>query len=299
MNKRLGILTTAVLLLLTAAITFISCDKDEDPIPEAEIDLSTLKTILEVVGGEDQSGFAGETLDKEIEILVKDVDGNIIEGEVLYFTLTEGSVSSTTATTNERGIASVKWTLGEREGVQYLAAVGTKTITVAPITVEATAEHKLEIGEYHEGGIIFYIDETKRHGLVCAYSDQSTSAEWGCESMTGADGTATGTGAQNTIDIVEECGGYDNAAAECADCEYFSYSDWFLPSKDELNLLYEKKAIINAAFEEVSGSPLSDDYYWSSSETESEAAWLQDFETGEQHNAYKYNTISVRAIRAF
>jgi uncharacterized protein DUF1566 len=299
MNKRLSILTVAALFLSTAALTFISCDKDDDTIPE--IDPSTITTIIELVSGGNQTDIAGATLENAIEVLVKDLDGNPYEGEVVYFAVTQGSVSETTVTTGVNGKASVKWTLGDLEGPQTLIITGTKTLTVAPISVIATAEYRPEIGDYYKGGLIFYIDATKKHGLVCAYSDQSADAEWGCSetAVPGADGTAIGSGAQNTIDIVEKCGGYDIAAAECDDLTYFSYSDWFLPSKDELNLLYEKKAIINTAFEEVSGSPLNDAYYWSSSETSADAAWAQNFVTGEQVSGYKDNTVSVRAIKVF
>jgi hypothetical protein len=65
------------------------------------------------------------------------------------------------------------------------------------------------IGQSALGGVIAYINgggSTGTSGLVATVSDISTSTEWGCVGTTisGADGTAIGTGNQNTIDIIRE-----------------------------------------------------------------------------------------------
>ena len=130
--------------------------------------------------------------------------------------------------------------------------------------------------------------------LEAAPSD-STSAEWGCyeTSIFGAGGTAVGAGEQNTIDIEAGCTTPGTAADLCANLNLGGYSDWFLPSRDELNLMYE-----NLYLEGVGG--FADGYYWSSSEYVATLAWFQYFYNGYQsYYGGKYDTYRVRAVRAF
>jgi hypothetical protein len=131
--------------------------------------------------------------------------------------------------------------------------------------------------------------------LEAAPSDQSPKLEWGCygEAISGADGTAVGTGEQNTIDIETGCTTPGTAADICANLSLGGYSDWFLPSKDELNLMYE-----NLYLEGVGG--FADTNYWSSSELYFYLnAWVQSFGGGGQFDAAKKYTYQVRAVRAF
>ncbi len=149
----------------------------------------------------------------------------------------------------------------------------------------------LEIGDTGPaGGIVFHVTDGGLHGLETAPVDQS-SAPWGCygSSIDGADGTAVGTGAQNTSDIISACG--EGTAAEIAH-EYMlnGYFDWFLPSKDELDLLYQQKAVVGG---------FADDFYWSSTEYDSNFAWLQNIIDGYQCYCSKGPILRVRAVRAF
>jgi hypothetical protein len=130
--------------------------------------------------------------------------------------------------------------------------------------------------------------------LEAAPSDQSINVEWGCYGtlISGADGTAVGTGAQNTIDIEAGCTTPGIAADLCANLSLGGYSDWFLPSKDELNLMY-----INLKFSGVGG--FADGTYWSSSESSANTAWGQHFLSGSQANYTKNSSLRVRAVRAF
>jgi hypothetical protein len=130
--------------------------------------------------------------------------------------------------------------------------------------------------------------------LEAAPSDQSTGAPWGCFGVyiSGADGTWMGDGKQNTIDIEAGCATAGTAADICANFSLGGYSDWFLPSKDELDEMYTSLYLGG-----VGG--FVDGYYWSSSEGGDGYAWFQGFSDGYQGDAYKYSTGRVRAVRAF
>jgi hypothetical protein len=155
----------------------------------------------------------------------------------------------------------------------------------------------LAIGDTYHGGIVFYLDGIGG-GLTAAIGDQSTSTSWGCYGtiITGADGTAIGTGNQNTIDIEAECTSSGNAADLCANLILSGYNDWFLPSRDELELMY-----LNLHSQGL-GS-FSNDYYWSSSEWGPNDSWYVYFLDGTvsylHPPIHKGDAASVRAVRAF
>jgi hypothetical protein len=151
----------------------------------------------------------------------------------------------------------------------------------------------LAIGDSHQGGIIFYLDGNGE-GLVAAPTDQSSDAEWGCHdfSILGAGGTAVGTGYQNTVEIELRCSESDIAAKLCTNLTIGGYSDWFLPSKDELELIYLNLHIQGFSY-------FSPDFYWSSTELDSKNAIHLYFVDGNFDGNYKTNPFSVRAVRAF
>ena len=154
------------------------------------------------------------------------------------------------------------------------------------------------IGDTYQGGIVFYLDGNGG-GLIAAPTDQSSGAQWGCYGtpISGADGTAIGTGAQNTIDIESGCSTPGTAADICANLVLSGYTDWFLPSKDELNLMYQN---IGPAGNALNVGGFADSYYWSSTEDDSDYAWLQYFSGGYQDNDYKNDSNGlVRSVRAF
>lgn len=147
------------------------------------------------------------------------------------------------------------------------------------------------IGQEYGGGIIFYIDATGKHGLIAATSDQSSGIHWGCDT-THIAGTSTeiGTGQANTTAIVNECS-ETGAARICDDLVLNGYSDWFMPSKDELNQIYLQRNVIGG---------IGNWSYWSSAEYESYRAWKQNFDDGSQGAGSKsYEGGHVRAVRSF
>ena len=153
----------------------------------------------------------------------------------------------------------------------------------------------LFIGMCYQGGIIAYIDSTGQHGLIVATADQSEGIQWynGSYIVTGATGTAIGTGLTNTNAIIAAQGSGSYAASIARDYNGGGYTDWFLPSKDELNQLYENKNAIGG---------FGDDYYifWSSTEYGSANAWFMYFDNGFfSYDFDKSFIFFVRAFRAF
>ena len=163
----------------------------------------------------------------------------------------------------------------------------------------------LSIGQSYEGGIIVYLlqpgdtgySANIQKGLIVSPTDLGV-AEWGYYGIpvTNAYGTAIGTGKQNTIAIVNSGKQQNIAAKLCFDYVSGGYSDWYLPSIEELNKIYINRALIGG---------FSQYAYWSSSENYFVTAMIQYFydvygdQTGIYYNDYKTHPYTVRAIRSF
>jgi hypothetical protein len=155
------------------------------------------------------------------------------------------------------------------------------------------------IGDFRDGGIVFWVDGNGG-GLVCAPTEQSTGIPWwnGSFPTTGANASQIGTGQANTTAIVAAQGAGSYAAQFCDDLNLNGYNDWFLPSKDELNLMYFNIGQGNAlGLGNIGG--FASYYYWSSTESASTIACYQSFATGYHYFNFKYYSYYVRAVRAF
>ena len=158
----------------------------------------------------------------------------------------------------------------------------------------------VSIGDTYQGGIVFYLDGNCG-GLIAAPTDQGQ-AEWGCLNTTIGTGSAIGTGAQNTIDIELGCITPGTAADICANLTLGGYSDWFLPSKDELNEMSKNIGQVNGSNGNIGGLH-SWGGYWSSTERNTGQnagqVWGQLMTSGFQDDGDKDNSFFVRSVRAF
>ncbi|NBK25642.1 MAG: DUF1566 domain-containing protein, partial [Spirochaetia bacterium] len=198
------------------------------------------------------------------------------------------------------------WTEPNGRGQEILST------TTAAITGDQTLYAKwgdLGVGDIGPaGGYIFYdkgnYSDGWRYLEAAPAGNEWSSKVWGgYGTEVGGTGTAVGTGASNTEKIVAKFGNAepygkktDYAAKLCADLvvtkDGVVYDDWFLPSKNELDLIFQ-----NLYGNNLGG--FSEDNYWSSSVYSANSAWLQHFGRGTQYYYSRLLADRVRPVRAF
>ena len=225
------------------------------------------------------------------------------------------SVASVTVTPTGSGTITVDGTTvasGSASGAIALSVGTPKTITVVTTetgksaktyTIEVTRK-ALAVGDAYQGGIIAYILQSGdpgyvpgvTSGLIAATVDQSSGIVWAlpahqAHAVPGGTGTALGTGSANTDKIIGQNGAGTGYAAGLARAYTGGdYSDWYLPSQDELDKVYANRTAIGGF--DATG------YYWSSSEYSADYAWDQYFGGG-HYTPVKYTPYRVRAVRSF
>ena len=184
--------------------------------------------------------------------------------------------------------------------VQYTVTARDGTVRVYTVTVSVPAYNLRDTGP--AGGLIFYINPNAaidgwKYLEAAPPATEWSSKEWGkfCTAV-GGTGTAIGTGKNNTVLIVALLNSAppdsDRAAQLCDALDNGGYSDWFLPSLDELDLMYDNLKLYG-----VGG--FGNNQYWSSSESASCNADGEYFLDGTQANHSKNMARTVRAVRSF
>jgi hypothetical protein len=173
--------------------------------------------------------------------------------------------------------------------------------TLASNNSNETNSPKHFIGEQFGGGIVFYIYDDGQHGLIAAKQDLHPGIVWynGLTRKVGKLEEGFGAGKSNTAFIINKLLPDDKdgmfAARICAEYSVTEkgnvYKDWYLPSKFELDLLYQQRKIVGG---------FTYDNYWSSNEYQFNSIWVQNFGNGQHRisNSESYGN-AVRAIRAF
>lgn len=148
------------------------------------------------------------------------------------------------------------------------------------------------IGDLTGGGIVFYTGSTTGSTVLVAALEDLGTLYWGCYgNPIGGTSTDIYSGDSNTLLILSGCTGNTMiAATACYNLSLNGYTDWFLPSKDELNEIFKYKNLIpNLSYI---------DNYWSSSQFNQDCAWLQYFVNGTQSGlGGKDQLYRVRPIR--
>lgn len=146
------------------------------------------------------------------------------------------------------------------------------------------------------GGLIFFRTEVSTEGwhFMEATQQDLLAMNWSNQSITtGVTGLFVGAGLQNSFDIVNNSIGIYTAAGYCLQYNP-SPGDWYLPSRDELLLMYQNLHAIGDGNFAPTG-------YWSSSEDENfpQNAWQVNFQSGSAHSDSKTETRNIRAARRF
>jgi hypothetical protein len=236
-------------------------------------------------------------------------------------TVGQGGTGSNTLASNQvllgNGTSALQ-TVAPGNSGNVLTSNGTTWVSSSPGNSNNGSSHA--IGDSYGGGIIFYVYDGGAHGLIAARNDQSSNADWdlGTGYETRARANGIGAGLKNTTLIIaseisqrqssEEDkngrNGYDGEAFAATICNEFyvsttennietTFGDWYLPSKYELNLLYQKRTTVGN---------FASDKYWSSTEYDSDKAWTINFATrsgSAESTQDKSDGNRVRAIRAF
>jgi hypothetical protein len=286
---------TLILNTLLIVILLVSCKKEDNtpptptPTPTIVIPTVTTTAISAITTSSAISGGA----------ITSDGGNTISAWGVCWSTSASPTLANSFLQNNEisGGFSSILIGLTPNT-TYYVRAYATNSAGTAYGNERSfTTTASLTIGQSYQGGKIAYIDASGLHGLIVAPSDQSTGASWGCSSteISGAGGTAFGTGNQNTINIINGCSTAGIAARLCGDLVLGGYSDWYLPSQYELSYLYQNRVAFG-------GSPnggFAYDKYWSSTQTFSAYAVYVNFAGGSALSQIKDYPFYVRAVRSF
>jgi len=167
------------------------------------------------------------------------------------------------------------------------------------------------VGELFGGGVVFYVDNSGEHGLIC--SNINISNPNSAQLFKKQDPTKL-KGRPDSVQLINQVFAINSSEQAKEVCDNYSnsdyntgvFSDWRLPTRDELEILFRVKDKVNKALENFKKPKIDplDKTYWSSSKTYDEGygdVWLLDFDGGSlvTSNRPIPGRYFVRAVRAF
>lgn len=163
------------------------------------------------------------------------------------------------------------------------------------------------VGELFGGGVVFWVDETGNHGLICSMIDVTNEAPWSNVTAGLINRTSDWDGESNTADIIGQSGHTSSAALLCQnytndDYGTGTYSDWYLPSLGELILIWNnlysvQKSLTNSG--SSSATAIAKNIYWSSTQNNDNTGFYYNMSEGGVNLSNKVTQLRVRAVRAF
>jgi hypothetical protein len=273
--------------------------------------LSTIDSITYTISNPGNLAIISTTAITNITPFIVSSGGNITDdgGSPITDKGVCWSVSSNPTTANDKisngsGSGSYTCSVGGllANTVYYIRAYATNSAGTSygnELMFNTLDSNSLYVGKNYGGGIIAYIlqpgdlgyDPIVNHGFIVSETDLG-SYEWGCQGTSILTASGIGEGMSNTLAIVDSCTTIGIAAQVCNDLDLNGYTDWYLPSIDELNMLYTNQSLIGGGFTNTS--------YWSSTELGSAMAYGTNIYTGHEFfNLTKVGSNFVRAVRSF
>jgi hypothetical protein len=244
-------------------------------------------------------------------VIYKEVH-NVITSEIGVFAVNVGMGSPSIGS-----FSSINWANNSKfllieidtnlSGNNYVI-MGTQQIMSVPYALYSSRSANAfnhYIGEFWGGGIVFHLWKDNagvEHGLIVSLNDLSNSISWSNNTNynIGVSAQSSWNGMSNSITIVSQNPSFNSASKLCLDYTNNGFDDWYLPSIDELSLLWQNKFNVNRSLSVLSSAnSIGQGYYWSSTEYSSSSAWLFYFNLGSANFSNKSGLYSTRAIRSF
>lgn len=151
------------------------------------------------------------------------------------------------------------------------------------------------LGQDVNGGIVYHIyigSDGLQHGLIVSKTESSL-VKWQTTSMS-TNSNRSWDGSYNTNLIIS-----GNSPAKSYISTNFA-SGWYLPSIDELSLLYQNRYHVNNALYNLGATLLGNKEYWSSTEFSASNALYLNFLSGVTSSGVKnVGSYTVRAVKSF
>ncbi len=155
-----------------------------------------------------------------------------------------------------------------------------------------------KVGNFYDDGtkkgVVFEVSEDGKHGKIVSLNEKKIKWSTDFKTLVGADSPTDG---RLNTDVVMR-------RKDRAEYSAFKWcreqgEEWYLPSNEELLVLYRVKGLVNKTLTQNSYKEIRDYRYWSSTERYEYCAWRVNMLNG---NTYDYDKIDdgyVRAVSAF
>ena len=175
--------------------------------------------------------------------------------------------------------------------------IGLASLGSLPVSeIRQSVSVPFELGQFRDGGYVYFITGSfpNQKILIAAAEEAPVSTlSWGCSGINVTTTADLFSGSLNTQNILAACSETNIGARYCDTLDSNGFSDWYLPSKDELNQLYINRSYVPG----IVTASLS--FYMSSTQGTNDTNYnTQNFENGAQANFRFKGATSDNRVRA-